>query len=182
MSLRPTAWYGAFFSTRGHGCTRARLQGGIDRSGQGRGASTLEHAGARVVVTGGGCYAQRIQSQAGTAIRAHQGQREAARREHQPGGGDRGADGEQGARPLGRGEDGEPHVGPGHVLVPARWAALAPGRPGPDVCPALLRGAQPWHQGPFVHVQGAACAGTWPLTLGTTRVLLVAAALPGRKA
>jgi hypothetical protein len=73
--------------------------------------------------------------------------------------GNRGPHGEQGPRPVRRGEDGEPHVNAGHFLLPPRWAAVAPGRSGPDLCAALFRGTQPWHQGPFVNEQGAAGVG-----------------------
>lgn len=44
-------------------------------------------------------HATRIESEAGTAVRAHQGERPGARRRGGPGGGDRRQDGQQGARP-----------------------------------------------------------------------------------
>ena len=46
--------------------------------------------------------------------------------------------GEQGTRPVRRGQDGEPHVKAGHVLVPARRAALAQRLWRPDLRAALF--------------------------------------------
>ena len=49
---------------------------------------------------------------------------------------DRGAHRGQGTRPDRRGENREPHISPGHVLVPARWALRSRrGAQRPDLCP-----------------------------------------------
>src|SRR5262249_23227999 len=125
-----------------------------------------------------------IESQAGTAVQAHRGQCQEARREQWPREGNRRADREQGTRPLRGVELGEPYLDPRHVIVTSRWPAVAPGCPGPNLCPAVCPGAQPGHQGPLIDEQDTARACTWPLTLAAARVLKAGplrypAALPG---
>ena len=115
---------------------------------------------------GGGERAPGIESQAGTSIRAHQGQRTAAGRKHRPGRGDRGTDREQGARPLRRGKVCQQIVHARHVVVTSRRPALASWRWRPDQGPALCRGQPARREGPFEDDQGAACPCRRPLIRG----------------
>src|SRR4051812_18099570 len=59
--------------------------------------------------------------EAGTAVRAHQGEQARAGRVRGPGGGDRGPDGQQGAGPRRRVEDRVADVDQGHLVRPPRW-------------------------------------------------------------
>ena len=143
-----------------------------------------ECAGAHVRQPGGVRYAAGIESQAGTAVQAHRGQCQEARREQWPREGNRRADREQRTRPLRGVELGEPYLDPRHVIVTSRRPAVAPGCPGPNLCPAVCPGTQPRHQGPLIDEQDTARACSWPLTLAAARVLKARplrhpAALPG---
>ena len=140
----------------------------MERAGQGSGGTAGGGASARAAqrqedASGGGPRATRIESQAGTAVPAHRGQRGTAWRKQRQGEGDSCTHGEQGTRPVGRGPDGQPHLHPGHA-VSAPWrTALPPGRAGPDVCPAVCRGPQARHTGALIDEQGTACAGSGAL-------------------
>src|SRR3954467_5316217 len=97
--------------------------------------------------------------QAGPAIRAHQGQREAAGHVRGPRRGDRRTDGQQGTRPLRRVSYPLAHLDARHVLLAPRRPALRhqPGE-GPHARSALSGGSQARDRRPLEDDQGAAAA------------------------
>src|SRR5437016_8767459 len=104
-----------------------------------------------------------VECQARASVRAHQGRAQGARPIRRPRRGDRRADGEQGARPVRRGEDEEPFVDAGHLVRSPWWPSLPHGTTRSHVRPALQRGEGARPEGPFEDVEGAAGTGPEPL-------------------
>src|SRR5438132_9412435 len=104
-----------------------------------------------------------VERQAGASIRAHQGRARGARTIRKPRRGDRRPDGEQGARPVGRGEDEEPFVDAGHLVRSAGWASLSRGTTRSNIRPAVQRGEGARRERPFEDVEGAARTRLEPL-------------------
>src|SRR5258708_18405813 len=86
---------------------------------------------------------KRMESEARTSVRARQRESGRPRDQRGKGGGDRGAHGQQGARPPRRNQGGEPHVHRGHLVRSPRRTEIAQG-----TWRANLRGAGERGEGP----------------------------------
>jgi hypothetical protein len=104
--------------------------------------------------------------QAGTSVRPHQERAETARPQRGHRRADRCPYGQQGARPLRRGQAAQPHLDPGHVLRPTRWPALPFRVEGPHQRAAVRRCPAQGNQGSLEDEQGGAVQRGRPLVRG----------------
>src|SRR5438105_990253 len=107
--------------------------------------------------------ATRLERQARTPVRPHQGRAARARFGRGKGRGDRRANSQQRARPARRDATGEPDLHPRPLVGSPGRSPLPPRLRRPDLRPAAQRGERAWHQGPLAHEQSRAGESPQPL-------------------